>query len=92
MFITQDDFCISDSGVSNQIIIDIKIVPLDEHKNITTVFSEDWEILFGVDRIKTDEEENSFVPLRTVVTFDTIKNSYKTKQYILKDLPLFERR
>lgn len=90
MFISQDDFCISDHGVSKQVIIDVKIIPINANEEITDVFSEDWEILFTVDRIRTDEQGSSFLPLRTIVTFDVIKNTYKTKQYILQDWPLFE--
>ena len=89
MFISQDDFCISGTGVASKIIIDIRIVPIDENKNVSNVFEDDWEILFTTERIKTDGDGNSFVPLRTIVTFDAIKNTYKTKQYILQDWPLF---
>lgn len=90
MFISQDDFGISDTGVAKQIIIDVKIVPFDTKEKIVKTFSEDWEILFTVDRIRTNEQGESFIPLRTIVTFDTIKNTYKTKQYILQDWPSYK--
>ncbi len=89
MFISQDDFCISDDGSAEQIIIDVKIVPIDAEENMLAEFNQEWEILFSVERIRT-EGVQSFVPLRTVVTFDVIKNTYKTKQYILQDWPQFE--
>lgn len=90
MFITQDDFCISNTSVASQIIIDLKIIPIDSDGFQVNEFDADWEILFTEDRIRTNAHEESFVPLRTIVTFDAIKNSYKTKQYILADWPPFE--
>jgi hypothetical protein len=50
---------------------------------------EDWEVLFTTDRIRTDGI-NFFLPLRTTVTFDAIKNSYKVQQTILKEWPAFK--
>lgn len=50
---------------------------------------EDWEVLLTTDRIRTDGIK-SFVPLRTIITFDPIKNSYKSQQTILKEWPDFE--
>lgn len=89
-FITQDDFYISDSVSPDKIIVDIKIVPVDKDGNICNDFSENWEVLFTEDRIKIDTEDKSFIPLRTIVTYDEIKATYKSKQFILPDWPLFE--
>lgn len=89
-FITQDDFYVSDSKSSDKIIVDIKIVPVDENEQICNEFNEDWEILFGVDKIKSDAEGKSFVPLRTVVIYDNIIAAYKSKKYILPDWPFYE--
>ena len=84
-FISQDDFYISGNNVENKIIIDAKIVPINDKGEIESEFSELWEILFTDDRIRQDRDGNSFIPVRTIITFDTIKNSYKSKQYILPD-------
>jgi putative ATP-dependent endonuclease of OLD family len=89
-FITQDDFYCSDSNSSEKIIIDIYIVPIGEDGKICNDFSENWETLFTVDRIKIDTEGKSFIPLRTIVTYDELNTIYKSKQYILPDWPLFE--
>ncbi len=89
-FITQDDFCISDSISHDKIIVDIKIVPVGKDGKICNVFSENWEVLFTEDRIKIDTEGKSFIPLRTIVTYDKINATYKSKQYILPDWPPFE--
>ncbi|MFH1096889.1 MAG: AAA family ATPase [Candidatus Desantisbacteria bacterium] len=88
-FISQDDFYISDNLGSKSIIVDIKIIPMDKDGKYAEKFSEDWEIFFGVEKIKTDSEGNHFIPLRTIVSVDLINNSYKTKHYILQDWPVF---
>lgn len=89
-FITQDDFCISDSISHDKIIVDIKIVPVGKDGKICNDFSENWEVLFTEDRIMIDTEDKSFIPLRTIVTYDEINATYKSKQYILPDWPPFE--
>ena len=43
-----------------------------------------------MDRIKTDIDGKSYIPLRTVITFDYIINSYKPCQFILTEWPKFE--
>lgn len=87
-FITHDDFFIKDNNVAEQIIIDLLIEPVDYDFNKIEDFSEDWEILFTTDRIKTDGV-NSFIPLRTIITFDTIKNSYKCQQFVMQTWPKY---
>lgn len=82
-FISQDDFFIRDNSTAEKIIIDLFIVPIGEENKQCEDFSGDWEILFTTDRIRTDGIRN-FVPLRTIITFDAIKNSYKSQQFILK--------
>jgi len=88
-FISQDDFFIRDNSTAKKIIIDLLIVPIDEENKQCEDFSGDWEILFTVDRIRTDGI-NNFVPLRTIIIFDTIKNSYKSQQFILKSWAEFK--
>jgi len=89
-FVSQDDFFIQGSTVSEKIIIDLLIVPIGDDGKQCEDFSEDWEILFTTDRIRNDGMGNAFVPLRTIITFDAIKNSYKTPQFILQTWPEFE--
>jgi len=88
-FISQDDFFIRDNSTAEKIIIDLLIVPIGEKNKQCEDFSGDWEILFTTDRIRTDGIRN-FVPLRTVIIFDAIKNSYKSQQFILKSWAEFK--
>ncbi len=88
-FVSQDDFFIKDNCCAEQITIDVLIVPVDADGKQNDDFSEDWEVLFTTDRIRTDGIK-SFLPLRTTVTFDAIKNSYKVQQSILKEWPAYK--
>ena len=89
-FITQDDFNVKDNNSAPKIIIDIKIVPVDKDGAHCADFDADWEVLFTEDRIMIDGESNSSLPLRTIVTYDPIAASYKTRQYILPEWPQYE--
>ena len=89
-FVSQDDFFIQGSVVSEKIITDLLIVPIDDSGIRCEDFSEEWEILFTTDRIRNDVEGKAFVPLRTIITFDAIKNSYKTQQFILQEWSEFK--
>ncbi len=81
-FITQDDFFIEDGTSVEQIIIDVLIIPIEMNGEELNDFSDEWEILFTRDRIK-DDGEKSYIPLRTIITFDPIRTIYTTQQYIL---------
>lgn len=87
LFLSQDDFYIQGNEISEKIItIDLLIIPVDESSQKIANFSDDWETLLTINRIRTDES-GSFVALRTIITYEPIKNSYKTQQYIL---PIWE--
>ncbi len=89
-FVSQDDFFIQKSSVSEKIIIDVLIIPIDGGGKQCENFLADWEILFTTDRIRNDDIGNAFVPLRIVITFDIINNSFKSQQFILQGWPEFK--
>lgn len=88
-FVSHDDFFIRENMASEKIIIDLLIVPIDNGKRCGD-FSEDWEELFTTDRIRIDNMDYAFVPLRTIIKFDKNKNIYKTQQFILQEWPEFK--
>ena len=88
-FVSPDDFFIQGSSVSEKIIIDLLIVPINDDGKQCEDFSDDWLVKLTENRIRTDGN-NDFVPLRTIITFDTLKNAYKTKQFILQMWPEFK--
>ena len=87
-FISQDDFFIKDVEAADKIIIDLLIIPLSNDGNQSAEFEADWEILLTTDRIRNDGS-SSYVPLRTVVTYDPVNSTFKTQQYILNTWPSF---
>lgn len=89
-FISQDDFFIQGDFASEKITIDLLIVPVNDEGNQCDDFSEDWEDLFTIERVRNDGDGKSFVPLRTVIVFDEFNSNYKTNQYILNQWPEFE--
>lgn len=86
-FLSYDDFYIEDNNSISMITIDVLIVPLNEDGH--TNFSEDWEILLTTDRIKSTLD-GDFIPLRTIIRFDEVRNTPTVKQYILEDWVDFE--
>ncbi len=88
-FISQDDFFIHENTISEKIIIDLLIIPLDNDNKQCENFSENWEILFTTERIRFNTAGQAFVPLRTIITFDAIKNNYRTEQFIQQEWPEF---
>ncbi len=87
-FVSQDDFFIQGNNTAKKIIVDLLIIPVDDAGKQIEDFPEEWERLLTTDRIQSDGR-NSFVPLRTIISFNQIKNSYKTERYILKRWPEF---
>jgi len=83
-FISQDDFFIKGNSTANKVIVDLFIIPVNEKGEQIENFPDVWERLLTTNRIQSDGI-NSFLPLRTVISFNQIKNSYKTERYILKD-------
>ena len=81
-FLSQDDFYIENNDVSTQVTIDVLIVPLNDDKS--KIFSDDWLALFTENRVRSIGE-GDFIPLRTIISFDPIKNSPTVKQYILEN-------
>lgn len=88
-FITQDDFYISDNKSVDKIIVDICIVPVDEDGKVSEDFNDKWEALFTDDRIRVADDKY-FLALRTVVSYDNIKATFKSKQYIMPEWPPFK--
>lgn len=86
--ISQDDFYIKDSASIDKITIDILIVPVNDADEQQQDFNEDWEIIFGTERIRTDGTD-SYIPLRTCVEHDEASNNYFTTHSILPEWPIF---
>ena len=89
-FITNDDLYISNNHSLNKIIVDICIKPIYKNGEIHDKFSESWESLFTENKIRINYEDKAIVPLRTIITYDETKATYKSKRYILNNWPDFK--
>lgn len=89
-FITPDDFFQSNAGKSSKIVVDVHIIPTNDKNKRISDFSDDWLIVFGDKRIRTNSSEQQFVPLRTIVSIDVLNNFPKTQQSILQEWPDFK--
>lgn len=83
-FLSIDDLYISKEKNATEIIIDIRIVSIDTEGNIQNDFPEEWEEVFTSDNIRL-LDEISCVPLRTVISYNSLKSSFDIEQKILVD-------
>lgn len=84
-FLAAEDLHIDQNEKSDCILIDAKIIAIDEDGNRTEDFSEVWEIAFGEANIKMDAEEYAYVPLRAKYTFQTLQNSFTRDIQVLDE-------
>ena len=88
--VSPDDFFIKGENSSDKIIIDLKIVPLDNEENIIKEFEDIWVELFDIDKIKFDEQEFQFIPVRTEAYYNKGTGNYKIRQLILPEWPEYQ--
>lgn len=81
-FLSTEDLHISKDESINKIIVDIRIVPVNEEGAIQN-FDEKWEEYFGA--IIKPEDTVSYVPIRTELTYNQLKSSFDLKQTILNE-------
>lgn len=84
-FLAAEDLHIDKNNKSNCIIVDAKIVAIDEDGKRIAIFSDVWEIAFGAANIKMDAEEYAYVPLRAKYTFQTLQNSFNRDMQVLNE-------
>ena len=85
-FLTTEDLHIDNSGKSNTIIIDAKIIAIDDVSGEQLEnFPEEWEIAFGEANIKLDAEEKAYLPLRAKYTYQYLQNSFVKEIIVLNE-------
>ncbi|MCP4552267.1 MAG: AAA family ATPase [Bacteroidetes bacterium] len=84
-FISPDDFYLSETEKVEKIIIDTKIIPIDINAQKVNDFTENWIEVFTDDRIQINALGEQFIPIRTVITIDSLTNTFKTKQYVQQE-------
>lgn len=69
---------------SNKILVDYRIVSVDESGSRQAQFDEAWEIVFQADSIRQDETEGfAYVPVRCEFVYNLIKGGFDTSMRLL---------
>lgn len=84
-FLSAEDLHIDKNERSNQIIVDAKIVAIDDTGKPAANFSDEWEIAFGEANVKLDVEEYAYVPLRVKYSYENLQNSFSRELIVLNE-------
>lgn len=86
-FLSEEDFHIaSDDERAKEILVDIRVIPVDDDGNRTSLFNEMWATEFG-DKIKAEPNENQFIAIRTRSKQNLIKGGFDTLRSTLEAWP-----
>ena len=78
-----EDFNIHDGIRVDKIIVDVRIIPVNDEGNHDANFNDDWEIYFGADNVQFDNDGNAMICLRTTVTINPADSSFVFEQKAL---------
>lgn len=84
-FLSQEDFFVDEKGTSENILIDLLFIPVNETDERQAVFSEQWETVFTENCIQYDSNGYAFVGLRTIFKYDAVISNFSRKHKILKN-------
>lgn len=78
-YLSEEDFYIgSDDKRSAEIVVDVRIVPVDEQGDRIDTFDDDWQAEFGGGKIQSEANSRQYVALRTRGKPDEIKGGFDT--------------
>lgn len=83
-YLTDEDFYISpEKGKTEEILVDVRIVPADAVGNRTKVFNDQWATEFG-DKIRSTPDGSQFLALRTKSCQNLVKGGFDTARSSLE--------
>lgn len=86
-YLSEEDFHIdADEKRVQEILIDIRIVPVDEKGKQKPIFDDEWVNVFG-DKIRQEANENQFFALRTRCKKDETKGVFDTSRFTIEKWP-----
>lgn len=86
-YLSEEDFHIdADEQRAQKILIDIRIVPVDEKGERKQSFDDEWVIEFE-DKIRAEANGNQYLAFRTECKTDSIKGGFETLRYTLEKWP-----
>jgi putative ATP-dependent endonuclease of OLD family len=88
-YLSEEDFYIGpDEKRVNEILIDVRIVPIGKYEKRVQKFGDDWTNEFG-DKIQAEANRNQFVAIRTRIKPNEIKGGFDIARYVLEKWPDF---
>lgn len=81
--ITIEDFNIHDGIRASKIIVDVRIVSINDEGAREANFSDDWEIYFSADNLQLDQDGNAMLCLRSIVSVNPTDSSFVFEQKAL---------
>lgn len=86
-YLSEEDFHIdADEQRAQKILIDIRIVPVNEKGERKQSFDEEWVIEFE-DKIRAEANGNQYLAFRTECKTDSIKGGFETLRFTLEKWP-----
>lgn len=86
-FLCDEDIHIhTDTELDKVILVDLRIVPVDDSGNRIMAFGEDWTAEFG-DKIQAEADSHQFLALRTRSEPNLTKGGFDTTRYTLERWP-----
>lgn len=86
-FLSEEDFYIDlEDKRTEEILVDIRVIPVDDDGNRTPLFNEIWATEFG-DKIKSEANANQFMAIRTRSKQNLIKGGFDTLRFTLEAWP-----
>ena len=83
-YLSEEDFYIgSDDKRASEIVVDVRIVPVNEQGDRIDTFDEAWQIEFE-DRIQSEANSRQYVALRTSSKPDEVKGGFDTSYSVLR--------
>ncbi len=89
--VSAEDFSLATDGTEAQdILIDVRIVPVGSEGNRAKTFDQKWvDNDLGNDVIQSDSAEHEFVAIRTQIRRDAVKNDIAIERFVLRIWPEF---
>lgn len=86
-YLSEEDFYIgADEQRVQEILIDVRVIPVDDNGRRKQIFDDECVIEFG-DQIKFEANGNQFLVLRTRCKSDLIKGGFDTSRFVLEKWP-----
>jgi len=87
--LSEEDFYIApDEKRASEIIVDVRVVPIDDKEIRAPNFDEAWQTVFG-DRIQSEANGHQFLAIRTLSKPNVTKGGFDTTRATLESWPLF---